>query len=541
MRAAAAALAALALAAPAHAAPPEVRAVRLTTLDFRTAVRLLTSEDVPPGEVVREGGEVVIRVAGVSPEGLTLPAVEKPIEALRLEREPGRTILHVTVAPEVPFEASHEPGMLTVVFGEQPAPDLRGPVTGELYRQLFPTGAAPRGPEEEEEHAAGAGAEGLAIGRVTLRPYVTASWVDADILAFDNPIPVRDRYLQVAPGATASMPMFGGQLTADYEPRLRFLSDIPLVNETSHFAGVRLEMPIGTRTLVRIAERYARATLETAVVDPGHEYFFGLSRYTSNEVTVAARVDLGARLFAEGETAWRRVRFDETQPGGFFDYDSRALRAGLGYDVGRDLRATVSYVYERIPPSPDRQIVESSADSLAGTLAGQLTPLTSGSVTVGFRSQTNPLASGSSASFRGVTLGGTLSRELGHATRLELEAHRAVDPSSYDTNAYYVTSSVGGALTAPMPLELWARGAVTWLRNNYPNDAPGLFAPRRDDILGWTLGLGRQLGWRSWIRADYRRERRDSNLPGYDVTTDGFMVQFGMGLFGSEASGPGKP
>jgi len=48
-------LAALALATKAHAASPEVRAVRVTSLDFRPAVRVLTTDDVPPGEVVRDG------------------------------------------------------------------------------------------------------------------------------------------------------------------------------------------------------------------------------------------------------------------------------------------------------------------------------------------------------------------------------------------------------------------------------------------------------------------------------------------------------
>ena len=49
MKVALSALAALALAANAPAAEPEVRAVRVTTLDFRAALRVLTSEDVPPG------------------------------------------------------------------------------------------------------------------------------------------------------------------------------------------------------------------------------------------------------------------------------------------------------------------------------------------------------------------------------------------------------------------------------------------------------------------------------------------------------------
>jgi hypothetical protein len=474
----------------------------------------------------------------VAPEGLVLPAVEPPLEGIRIERERAGVILRVRVAPEVPFEASHEPGMLTVVFGELPAPDLRGPVTPELYRLLFPTGAAPGVPVVEEQGPDAAGMEGMVLGRATLRPYATASWVSADIAAFDSPTPVPDQYLQVAPGVTATMPFLDGQLSAEYEPRLRFFSDIPLVNETSHFVGVRLELPVGARTLVRLGHRYARAILETTVVDPGREYFYDLARYGFHGSTAAARVELGARLYAEVDADWQWTRFDDEQAGGFFDYDSRALRAGLGYDVTSDLRATVSYAFERIPPSPDRAIVESSAHSLLGTLAGTVAPLTSGAATVGFRSQTNPLAAGESRSFRGLTLVGSLSREIGPSTQAELRFNRSAEPSSYDTNAYYVTNSIDAALTVPAPLGLLARGSVTWFRNQYPNDAPGLSTPRRDDILAWAVGVGRQIGWRAWVRADYRRERRDSSLPGFDLTTDGFTVQLGIGLFSPGSSRP---
>jgi hypothetical protein len=206
--------------------------------------------------------------------------------------------------------------------------------------------------------------------------------------------------------------------------------------------------------------------------------------------------------------------------------------------VGSDLRATVSYAFERIPPSPDRGLVESSAHSLLAALAGSLTPLTSGSVTVGFRHQSNPLAAAKSSSFDGVTLGGSLRRDLSHSSAVSLEFNRATGPSAYDTNAYYVTNSIVASLSVLAPLEVWLRGSAGFLRNGYPNDAPDLGEPRRDDIFAWTIGLGRQLGSRTWVRADYRREKRNSNLPGYDVTTDGFIVQLGVGLAGPGSARP---
>ena len=530
-------LAALTLAVTTRAEEPELRALRATTLDFRAALRVLTSEGVPPADVVREGDFVLLRIAAAAPEGLALPAVGLPLESIAVERLGALTLVRVKVAPEVPFEVSHEPGMLTVVFGELPASELREPVTPELYVRLFPAPAQGSEPETAAEGFAGSGPEGLTIGRVTLRPYVSVAWVDADVLASSSPVPVRDQYLQLGPGVTASMPVKDGLLSAEYEARLRYLSEIPEVGEASHFVGARLDLPLGSRTLLRLGHRYTRATLETTVVDPGREYFFGLERFAFNESSALARFDVGARLWAEGEARWAWNRFDEPQNAGFFDYDNRTLRAGLGYDVGSDLKATVSYSYERLPPSPDRAIVESSSHSLLGTLGGEVRALTSASVTLGLRRQTNPLATGESRSWDGITLGGSLRRELGHSTVAEVQATRTTEPSGYDTNAYYVNNSVLGSLTVPGPFETWLRGGLGFLRNHYPNDAPGLSEPRRDDVFGWTLGIGRTLGWRAWVRADYRWERRDSNLPDFDVSTDGFVIQMGLGLFGH---GPGR-
>ena len=164
-----------AFAATAGAKEPELRAVRLTNLDHRPALRLLIAPELPAGVVVREGEYVLIKVRGAAADPLALPKVEPPIEELLLERADGESIVKVKVAPEVPFEASHEPGMLTVVFGEQPAPELRGPVTPELYARLFPAPGG-EGLATAPESAPVAGpTEGLAVGRLTVRPYISST------------------------------------------------------------------------------------------------------------------------------------------------------------------------------------------------------------------------------------------------------------------------------------------------------------------------------------------------------------------------------
>jgi hypothetical protein len=513
----------------------EVHAVRVTTLDFRAAVRVLASEDAPPAVVRREGDEVVIRIA--APAGaIPTPAVEAPLQAIRIESTAQETVVRVRVAPEVPFETTAEPGMTTVVFGEAPAADLQA-VTPELYAQLFPAGALDREPQPEEAPKPSEVEGAFLVGRVALRPGLTAAYVNADVLAGGQPKPVRERYLQVGPALAATTPLLGGQLTADYEARLRFFATLPQVEKTTHLAGARLEMPIGGRAVLRASHRYTRAVLETTVVDPGQEYFFGLAPFTHNATSVGGRLDLGGRLSLDGDATWSWSRFDPG-PAGFFGYDSRAVRAGLGYDLRGDLRLVLSYLHERIPPAPDRAIAETSAHGVVGTLSGSIGPLLEGSISAGFRRQTSPRATGPSASYSGLTLGGTLKRALGHSSSLDLTVLRSTGVSFFETNAYYVTNQASLALTVPAPFETWARGSVSWLRNGYPNDAGGLGEPRRDRVLGWTAGVGRAIGWRAWVRADYRRETRESNLPGYDVTTSGFVVQAGIGSLAPGAARP---
>ena len=80
---------------------PEVKAVRFTTIDQRAALRVLVSEDMPPGEIVRDEAEVLIRLPGVAPENFPLPAVERPLEGLWVERGEGASDRRAIVAGRI--------------------------------------------------------------------------------------------------------------------------------------------------------------------------------------------------------------------------------------------------------------------------------------------------------------------------------------------------------------------------------------------------------------------------------------------------------
>ncbi len=529
-------LAAAALAALLNTGP-EVRAVRLTSLDSRTALRVLTSEDVPETSFLRDGRQIVIRFPAPAVEGFVLPSAQEPIAALHLELEETASVLRIDVGPEIPVESMYEPGMMTLVFGERGAQEPHGRVpTAELYARLFPIGAAGTPTDEEASQRRDLEAGGWAVGRATLRPYAGASWTDADIQAFESPEPVRARYLEVTPGLTASAPFLSGLLAAEYEPRLRLFSNIPEVTRSSHLAGLRLELPVGSRTLTRLAYRFTRATLEASVVDPGREYSYDLSRFTFHDASLTAHVEVGPRLFTEAGAGIRRTRFDDSR-GGFFDYDSRAIRAGIGYDLGES-SLVVAYTLQLVPPSSERSIVETTAHAVTATLSGEIGPFMTGRLSAGYRAQTSPVATGASGSYRGLVVSGALRRSLGRSSGFDLSLRRSVELSAFETNAYYVGNAATLSLNLPLRFAISGRGSATWLRNDYPNDASQLGTPRRDEMLGFTIGLSRSVGTRASISADYRRERRDSNVPGLDTTTDGWVLQL---TIGHSAPGGSRP
>lgn len=502
----------------------EVRAVRVTTVEDRPALQVETSAPVSVAVDVREGPLILLRIPARALDGLATPSPEPPIEQVRLTAEGERTMVSLLLAPGTRFETRHEPTRTTVVFGD-PAAATATPITPELYARLFEAAASPSPePPPTEE-----GREGIQLGPFAVRPALTAAWVDADV-SFTSPQPVRNRYLQVQPGLTLSTSLRAGQLVLSYEPRFRFFATNPALDSTSHFASANLTLPLGRRLATRLSHSYTHALLEASVVDPGREYFFDLAPFTSQDTTAAVDFELSPRLYLLASAGLGRNSFEEAVDAGFFDYDQQMLGLGLGYDLAADLRLALNWGRDRVPAPADRPIAATSGQFLTVSLAGDLGPLTSGSLSVGGRRQDSPQAAGRSSSWSGLVASGALRREFGRSTSLELGVNRETLLSKFEANAYYVTNSATLALTAPLPLRIAARGSVLILQNDYPETADAIGEPRQDRLLGWTAGLGRELGRRIWLRADYRRERRESNLPGFDITTTGFTIQATMRL-----------
>jgi Putative beta-barrel porin 2 len=514
---------------------PVVRGLAFQPDAARPTLVVTASAPLPAPQGSRAGEALTLSWPAALAPDAKAPVPVPPVRALRLSERAGQVVLELTIDPAVPYEIAADGPRTRLVLGAATAP--RSDVTA-LFGTLFPPSAEPE-PDEPPElapvEAASADTarqEGIALGPLVLRPALQALYIKAES-TFESPQPVVDDYYEVRPQVSAHLPLGEGALTADYETRLRRQSIYSEVEESSHAANAALELPVGSRLTLRVSDHYARGVLETREIDPGGEYFFGLGRYERNRLAAEARVQTAGRFLLTAGAYWDRTEVDDQSS--FFGYERQTFEGRLGYELSPRLTTAVIAAFERIPTPVDRPVAEGEASALGLELKGELGPLTSAELFVGARDQQNPRAGEGGRAFRGVVVSGSLRRQLGREATLRLSGARATFPSSFEQNAFYVSSGGGAELDLPGPLSLVLRLAAGYHWNDYRTPAADTGSPRRDTLWDGAVGLARSLSRRAWVRADYRRERRNSEIDAFDVTTDALTIQVGIGFVGSPA------
>jgi hypothetical protein len=417
--------------------------------------------------------------------------------------------------------------------GETPAATTR--TVAELYPLLFPAGAPPAQPEgAAPPEVVDTGQEaGRPLGPFRVRAAVDARYVEADTFVESTAVPTEDRYLEVQPRVAAATPVGEGLFTLDYAPVFRAFATYDAVNSSSHAIGAGLELPVGPRVSLRARNRFRSGVLDTRVVDPGGEYFFGLGPFRRNDAEAGATVMVGPRLSVELGGTIGALRFQE--PSSFFDYDSRSASAGVGFEVTPNLKAVASYVYDTVPRPDERPEAESTSHSGQLTLSGDILPLLSGDFSIGYRDQHSPNAGPGGTSYSGLTMSAALTRQLGPESSLALHASRSTPVSAYERNAFYVSTGLQGTLQVPLPAQLQLRGGVGYQWNDYRTVATEIGIPREDRILGWNVGLRRPIRPNLFLSGAYRNEDRRSNVNAFDTDAHGLYLQLEWDMFGTPA------
>jgi len=422
-----------------------------------------------------------------------------------------------------------------------PAPS-QPPVSGEseeasdlrsLYARIFPSPASL--PPELEKKAlpmADKPAEddraGLALGPLRMRPQGDLVYVDAQA-TLETATPVRDDYFELRPRMAFDTPLGPAQLEASYEARVRNGSAFAVVGSTTHLANAALVLPV--RLLqARADAHYARGVLETTEVDPGREYFFKLGRFTHQSLDLGLRTFTGSRLDLQGSLGLDAV--DLVDEAGFISHQTQRATAGLRYELTPNAHGSLVYAYKRVSRPEARPQAASHAQGGLLTVEGELASLLNLAVSLGYKIQRNPEAGEGGRSYGGFTVDGRIRKEFSRASSLTLTMSRDTQISAFEENGFYVSSAARVEVGLPLPFSLAVRGGVEYRSNDYRTPAAEIGEPRADHLLGWTMGLGRPLTRWSYVRADYRRDRRRSNLSRLDTDLDGFTIQVGFGVYG---------
>ena len=536
-----AALAVLLLATAAE--KPAVVSVHAKVVGQRAAVEVVTTATPGRVGVERVGADVVLTLDARLPEDLGPIAAVPPLQAIEVRKTGGAVSVRVRVDGAVPHEVRRQGTLLTVLFGEGPpqpeeALGLPGAEVQELYRGLLPApvaepsvpSASEPGRPVSEDDAARAEVEGLQVGLLTLRPSISGLYIDAETALLETAQPLADRYYEVRPQVAGELPLGMGRLRGDYEARMRRGSRFALVeNTTTHLANASLEVPVGPNIVSRAGAHFARGLLETTEVDPGREYFFQLGRYTRYDLSAGLRVETGSRVDLDLSGTRYRVTVDENA--GFFDHEVRIGTAGLGLELGPRLRGVLAYSYEEIPFAPARPEAHMRAHSGSLRLTGEILPLVTGFLTVGYRDQRNPGAGAGGTHYEGLSASARLLKEFSRSTTLLLTASRSTPPSAFESNGFFVATSVQADLNVALPLSLTAHAGAGYHWNEYRVSSPEIGRPREDRIASWSAGLGRSITAWIFARADYRYERRDSNLERFDTDAHSFSAQVGVRLY----------
>lgn len=517
--------------------------VRLEAQGDGLVVRVALSGPVA-ARVERDGRALLLILPGTRlPAGLVLPEPVAEIQSLGVEETPEGARIRIRMESALPYELSHEQGLVSLSIQPlRPVPPPRRPENvRDLYAKILPPpfGAEPGVPPAgERAPEADAPTEGLHLGPIRVLPSVVTSYIDADTALLDTPAPVRDRYFQIEPRVTVDVgdpSPEARRLQLSYTPRFRVSSSFGNVRRATHLATASLSAAIGPTFTIRASHHYASGVLETTEVDPGREYFFDLSPFTRHDTQAGVTFNSGGLLGLDLVASRNSVHIDGQ--GAFFDHRVDTVASSLTYQFGSVSRAYLRYEWEHLPTPAERPIAESTSSALSLGITGELLPLVRGELAVGLRSLRAPRAGSGGTRFRGATVAANLRKELTPTSAVGLVARRGTYPSGFEDNAFYVATAFAADTTLGLPLSLVFNGVIGWQRNAYEVVATGLSVPRQDDLLGWSAGVGRSLTRWSFLRADYRQDRRRSNLPAYATDGRSFLIQFGLGYLGASTAG----
>jgi hypothetical protein len=488
-----------------------------------TRILIKISRNSPP--VNAEGGNGDAPDAATTPEAVTaIPEGGVPADAVG--EVPARSG-EVTAAapPVVPLDPA--PAVASAPSAEEEAGSQAE------FISLFPApneGRPMFEPPLEQVDAVQGPTNGILLGRFLFQPLAEFSWVRGDNVTLDAEDPFSDDAIYAR--AVADFKLIESENTLDFAYQLRYrnFQEFDLLKENfSHGFDVRTNVPVSPRMQFDARNHFLRGTFETTEFDPGQEVFFNVEPFNHNLTEVGLTMDLNERLGVALNGGYDFVRFRDDQTV-FFDYET--IRTGGRFYYRRSPLSSIfgEYVRDITPEPSTRPEAKSTSNAVQLGLQGELSPLLTGTVRAGYSWQ--EFGDGASGlEYRGFVASASLTRYFTEAASILIEAGRQTNLSNFEDNSYYLTNFGTVQFTGPLRQNLQLVTGASLYDNRYPLESIESAEPRNDHALAGWVGAAYFFSPLTYFRADYRYERRRSNLDPFQYTSNVLRIIVGVGIF----------
>lgn len=368
--------------------------------------------------------------------------------------------------------------------------------------------------------------EGIPVGPFIFSPSVELIWESRDNIFFTAANEVSDQVWLARARLSFELPIRNSNIRFTYTPQYRQYQDYDLRENWSHFFDVLGAFEFASGLEVDAGYRFVNGNLETQEIDPGRELVFGESQYDKQHFALGANYWFGPTNAVRVEGQYVDFAYSDTAllPGApqtgrvFYNYSRLSYGAGWLHQVNPSLVFDVKLVREDFDTERTSYFRNSTADQASLGMVGQLTPVLSGELRIGWRKTDFKTRPGvrDVDDFSGFVADGTLRWDLAHGSQLALKVLRWDYASAYGNNAFY--TATGGGISYHLNRDRFFGEVSVHLQNNDYD-----VTERSDDILNLGLGIGYRVTELLSLRGSYFFEDRDS-LPEYSYEASFFLV-----------------
>ncbi|HYK91719.1 MAG TPA: outer membrane beta-barrel protein [Acidobacteriota bacterium] len=382
--------------------------------------------------------------------------------------------------------------------------------------------------------------DSFSLGKILFRPSARILYqYDSNLLNVPGVSTTANHSFQFEPSIEAFIPVTGNGIRVEYVAAYRKYSSFDLSRSLTHVINADSQINITPLLSLGVREHFALSSLDTREFVPGREIIFSDAPFRRNDVGAQLSWTITDRNTVGLDGDLNKISFDGGQlsaPAGttfgnpadsipFYDYDQYKYGGFYRRSVSQRTGLIFNGAYFRNLTKDPRDIANSRGFEALVGIETDLTPLTSGQFSVGFRGESFPGAPGQD--FRGTVFRGVLQKEFTESIRIELSASRSTNPSYFQGNAYYVSTGVGLTYTQEVGPKLFLSVAPGYLSNSYPTpltngaDVPSTLvgAENRADRL-FELSVDARYRFTDWVALEFFCDliHRDSALFAYRFT-----------------------